>query len=113
MGIVAYSLLARGLVTGRSVIYPLAESSDKENKTKTPIDSSLATILKKATPDSPTLGSLRRTSQKNLGVTKRLQVIAKKHNATPRQITLAWILAEHPNCRPLHFIMRNICDGNC
>jgi len=43
---------------------------------------------------------------KNLEVTKELQIIAKKYNATPSQITLAWIMAEHPNCRSPHFMIR-------
>ena len=50
---------------------------------------------------------------KNLEVTKKLQVIAKKYNATPSQITLAWILAEHPNCRFSHFMIGSIGNLNC
>ena len=49
---------------------------------------------------------------KNLEVTKRLQVFAKKYNATPSQITLAWILAEHPNCRSPHTMIRSIRNWN-
>ncbi|KAG6839607.1 hypothetical protein H0H87_000407, partial [Tephrocybe sp. NHM501043] len=37
----------------------------------------------------------------NLEIVDELQKIAKKYNATTGQITLAWILAEHPNFVPI------------
>lgn len=35
---------------------------------------------------------------KNVELADKLKVIADKYNATPSQITLAWILAEDKNC---------------
>ena len=38
---------------------------------------------------------------KNLQVVDKLQEIANKYGATSSQVTLAWILAEHPTCRSI------------
>jgi aryl-alcohol dehydrogenase-like predicted oxidoreductase len=35
---------------------------------------------------------------KNLEVVDKIRAIADKYNATTTQVTLAWILAEHPDC---------------
>ena len=35
---------------------------------------------------------------KNLIVTDKIKAIADKYGATPSQVTLAWILAEHYDC---------------
>jgi aryl-alcohol dehydrogenase-like predicted oxidoreductase len=36
---------------------------------------------------------------KNLEVVDKLKQIAQKYSATPSQVTLAWILVEHPTCQ--------------
>ncbi|KAG6823771.1 hypothetical protein H0H93_003108, partial [Arthromyces matolae] len=78
--IVAYSPLARGLVTGRF---------------KSPADF----------PADDFRRNLPRFSEenfpKNLAIVDKLQKIADKYNATTGQITLAWILAEHANFIPI------------
>ena len=40
---------------------------------------------------------------KNLAVVDHMQKIADKHHATSGQVTLAWMLAEHPDCTSLLF----------
>lgn len=35
---------------------------------------------------------------KNLALTDKIKDIADKYTATPSQVTLAWILAEHDDC---------------
>ncbi|KAG6837046.1 hypothetical protein H0H93_015617 [Arthromyces matolae] len=83
MAVVAYSPLARGLVTGRQVQF--------------------------RSPDDFEEGDIRRTRPKfskenfpkNLKVVDALQKIGDQHGVTSSQITLAWILAEHPNFVPI------------
>jgi len=55
---------------------------------------------------------------KNLKIVDRLHQIAAKNNATPSQVTLAWILAEHPTtwisipgCRTTERIEENAHGG--
>ncbi|KAG6815061.1 hypothetical protein H0H93_011084, partial [Arthromyces matolae] len=74
--VVAYSPLARGLVTGRF---------------KSPADF----------PENDFRRNMPRFSEdnfpKNLAIVDKLQKFAEKYNATTGQIAFAWILAEHPN----------------
>ncbi|KAG6908483.1 hypothetical protein DXG01_004486 [Tephrocybe rancida] len=80
MALVAYAPLARGLVTGRF---------------KSPADF----------PDDDFRKDMPRFSEenfpRNLKVVDELQKFADKYNVTTGQITLAWILAEHPNFVPI------------
>ncbi|KAG6908320.1 hypothetical protein DXG01_005296 [Tephrocybe rancida] len=80
MALVAYSPLARGMVTGRF---------------KSPADF----------PDDDFRKDMPRFSEenfpRNLKVVDELQKFADKYHATTGQITLAWILAEHPNFIPI------------
>ncbi|KAG6855263.1 hypothetical protein H0H87_005900 [Tephrocybe sp. NHM501043] len=89
VSVVAFSPLARGLVTGRHVVYFFHTSF------KSPADFS----------DDDLRKHLPRFSEenfpKNLDIVDELQKIATKYNATTGQITLAWILAEHPNFVPI------------
>ncbi|KAG6845010.1 hypothetical protein H0H87_001782 [Tephrocybe sp. NHM501043] len=80
MAVVAYSPLARGLVTGR-----FRSRNDFE---KGDIRLSRPKFSEENFP-------------KNLKVVDALQRIGEKHGATNSQITLAWILAEHPNFVPI------------
>ncbi|KAK7036783.1 Aldo-keto reductase str7 [Paramarasmius palmivorus] len=71
--IVAYSPLARGLITGQYKSFDDFEEDDFRR-----------TIPKYQPENFP----------KILDVVKRIQEIGDKHNATPGQVTLAWILAQ-------------------
>ncbi|KAF8147784.1 Aldo keto reductase [Mycena galopus ATCC 62051] len=73
--IVAYSPLGRGLLTGR---YKSPDDFEK--------DDFRLTIPKYSAQNFP----------KILDVVSRLKNIGEKHNATPGQVTLAWILAQGP-----------------
>jgi len=73
--IVAYSPLGRGLLTGR---YKSPDDFEK--------DDFRLTIPKYSAENFP----------KILDVVARLKSIGEKHNATPGQVTLAWILAQGP-----------------
>ncbi|KAG6902931.1 hypothetical protein C0995_009323 [Termitomyces sp. Mi166 len=84
MAVVAYSPLGRGLVTGRHVISPADFPDDDFRK-------HLPRFSKENFP-------------KNLKIIDELQKIADKYNATTSQITIAWILAEHPNCNFLKYV---------
>ncbi|KAG6809780.1 hypothetical protein H0H92_014764 [Tricholoma furcatifolium] len=80
MAVVAYSPLARGLVTGR---YKSPEDFEEND-------------FRKALPRFSA-----ENFPKNLKVVDQLQKFADKYKATTGQITLAWILAEHPNFVPI------------
>ncbi|RDB23530.1 Aldo-keto reductase yakc [NADP(+)] [Hypsizygus marmoreus] len=80
MAIVAYSPLARGLVTGR---YHSPDDFEENDFRR---------LLPRFTEEN---------FPKNLEVVKELETIAKKYKVTTSQITLAWILAEHPNFIPI------------
>ncbi|ESK95457.1 aldo-keto reductase [Moniliophthora roreri MCA 2997] len=71
--VVAYSPLARGLITGQYKSFDDFEEDDFRR-----------TVPKYQPENFP----------KILDVVKRIQAIGDKHNATPGQITLAWILAQ-------------------
>lgn len=77
MALVAYSPLGRGLVTGRF---------------RSPADFEDGDFRKSAPRFS------EENFPKNLEVVDELRKVATKYGATTGQITLAWILAEHPNC---------------
>ncbi|KAF8064099.1 NADP-dependent oxidoreductase domain-containing protein [Lyophyllum atratum] len=86
IGIVAYSPLARGLVTGR-----FSSPADFEESDFRRIDPRFS----------------EENFPKNLKVVEQLQTMCEKYNATSAQIALAWILAEHPNFIPIPGI-RNV-----
>ncbi|KAF7968831.1 hypothetical protein HWV62_29238 [Athelia sp. TMB] len=75
VAIVAYSPLGRGLVTGQHRSRASFEGDD--------IRQWLPRWSEENFP-------------KNLVVVDQIHAIAKKYNASPSQVTLAWILAEHP-----------------
>ncbi|TFY79236.1 hypothetical protein EWM64_g4775 [Hericium alpestre] len=80
VSVVAYSPLARGLVTGR-----FRSRADFD-----PAD--LRLILPRWSEEN---------FPKNLQVVDKLKEIADRNGATPSQVTLAWILAEHPTWVPI------------
>ncbi|KAG6826687.1 hypothetical protein H0H92_014862 [Tricholoma furcatifolium] len=80
MAVVAYSPLARGLVTGRYRSPADFEDNDFRK-----------TMPRFSAENFP----------KNLKVVDQLQRFADKYQATTGQIALAWILAEHPNFVPI------------
>jgi len=80
MAVVAYSPLARGLVTGRFRSRADFEEGDFR-----------LTVPRFSEENFP----------KNLAIADKLKVFADKYNATPVQITIAWILAEYPNFVPI------------
>ncbi|KAG5641473.1 hypothetical protein DXG03_005125 [Asterophora parasitica] len=86
MGIVAYSPLARGLVTGRFSSPDDFEENDFRRS-----------VPRFSAENFP----------KNIRVVDELNKVARKYNATTSQVTLAWILAEHPNFVPIPGI-RNV-----
>ncbi|KAJ7471902.1 NADP-dependent oxidoreductase domain-containing protein [Mycena latifolia] len=73
--IVAYSPLGRGLLTGQ---YKSPDDFDKDDFRRT--------IPKYSAENFPRI----------LNVVSRLKEIGENHNATPGQVTLAWILAQGP-----------------
>ncbi|KAG5645644.1 hypothetical protein DXG03_005635 [Asterophora parasitica] len=80
IGIVAYSPLARGLVTGR-----FRSPDDFE-------ENDFRRFLPRFSAEN---------FPKNISVVEELQKFATKYDANTTQITLAWILAEHPNFVPI------------
>ncbi|GLB39270.1 putative aldo keto reductase [Lyophyllum shimeji] len=80
MAVVAYSPLGRGMVTGRF----------RSPKDFEPGD--FRTYAPRFSEEN---------FPKNLKVVDELQKIGEKYSATTSQITLAWILAEHPNFIPI------------
>jgi len=80
VSVIAYSPLARGLVTGR---YRSRADFDQDD---------YRLILPRWSEEN---------FPKNLEVVDKLKQIAQKYNATPSQVTLAWILAEHPTWIPI------------
>lgn len=80
MAVVAYSPLGRGLATGRF-------RSPKDFG-----EGDIRVMLPRFSEEN---------FPKNLKVFEELQKIAEKYNATTSQISLAWILAEHPNFIPI------------
>ncbi|KZT70939.1 Aldo/keto reductase [Daedalea quercina L-15889] len=80
VAIVAYSPLGRGMITGRFKSRADFEPSD------------LRLLMPRFTEEN---------FAKNLEVADKFAEIANKYSATPSQITLAWILAEHPDFIPI------------
>ncbi|KAG5351501.1 hypothetical protein C0989_006236 [Termitomyces sp. Mn162] len=80
MAVVAYSPLSRGLITGR--FKSPADFAENDGRRVLPRFS-------------------KENFPKNLKVVDELQKFADKYKATASQITLAWILAEHPNFIPI------------
>ncbi|KAF7307679.1 Aldo-keto reductase yakc [Mycena kentingensis (nom. inval.)] len=80
VAIVAYSPLGRGLLTGKYRSRTDFEEGDYRR-----------TLPRFSEENFP----------RNLAVVDRLQEIADKHGATTAQVTLAWILAEHPDFFPI------------
>ncbi|KAL0952446.1 hypothetical protein HGRIS_006715 [Hohenbuehelia grisea] len=77
MGLVCYSPLSRGLVSGQYTSPDDFEDGDIRKK-----------LPRFSAENFP----------KNLEVVAKLKAIADKHDATSGQVALAWILASHPNC---------------
>ncbi|KAH0579743.1 Aldo-keto reductase yakc [NADP+] [Termitomyces sp. J132] len=80
MAVVAYSPLSRGLITGR--FKSPADFAENDGRRVLPRFS-------------------EENFPKNLKIVDELQKFADKYKATASQITLAWILAEHPNFIPI------------
>jgi len=80
VAVVCYSPLGRGLVTGR---YRSRADFDPKD---------LRLILPRFSEEN---------FPKNLLISDKIVAIAKKVNATPAQVTLAWILATSPNYIPI------------
>ncbi|KAG5635388.1 hypothetical protein H0H81_011447 [Sphagnurus paluster] len=80
MAVVAYSPLARGMVTGRFKSPAEFEEGDFRK------------LLPRFTEEN---------FPKNMKIVSELEKFAVKYNATKSQITLAWILAEHENFIPI------------
>lgn len=80
ISVIAYSPLARGLITGR---YRSRADFDQDD---------FRLILPRWSEEN---------FPKNLEVVDKLKQIAQKYSATPSQVTLAWILAEHPTWIPI------------
>ena len=95
VSVIAYSPLARGLVTGRyAKSYALLQNiSEIINRYRSRADfdqDDYRLILPRWSEEN---------FPKNLEVVDKLKQIAEKYSATPSQVTLAWILAEHPTCQ--------------
>ncbi|KAG5653935.1 hypothetical protein H0H81_009292 [Sphagnurus paluster] len=98
MAVVAYSPLARGLVTGRWVrsLYLQGPAINLFiHRFRSPVDFEEADIRKMLPRFS------EENFSKNLKVVDELKKIGEKYDATTSQIALAWILAEHPNFIPI------------
>lgn len=80
VAIVAYSPLGRGLITGR---YKSREDFDADDHRK---------VLPRFSEEN---------FAKNLELTNKFRAVASKYGATPGQVALAWILAEHPDFIPI------------
>lgn len=80
IGFVPFSPLGRGFLTGKLDQNAKFDSGDLRNK------------LPRFQPDA---------LKKNQAVVDLLEQIAKKHNATPAQIALAWLLAQQPWIVPI------------
>jgi len=80
VGVVAYSPLGRGLVSGR-----FRSSADFA-------PSDMRPFLPRFTDEN---------FPKNLELTDKIKAIGEKYGASPSQVTLAWILAEHPTFIPI------------
>ncbi|KAJ7160929.1 NADP-dependent oxidoreductase domain-containing protein [Mycena filopes] len=80
VAVVAYSPLGRGLLTGRYRSRDDFEEGDYRR-----------TLPRFSAENFP----------KNLALVDHLQEIASKHGATSGQVTLAWMLAEHPDFFPI------------
>ncbi|KAG6844294.1 hypothetical protein H0H87_008075 [Tephrocybe sp. NHM501043] len=103
ISVVPYAPLGRGLVTGRHAYFlhsVVIVYQPLLSRFKSPADF----------PDDDYRKSLPRFSEenfpKNLEIVNKLQNFATKYNATTSQITLAWILAEHPDFVPIPGIRR-------
>ncbi|KAH8111783.1 Aldo/keto reductase [Phellopilus nigrolimitatus] len=92
VSVVAYSPLGRGLVSGRY-----------RSRADFGADDSRLYMPRFSEENFP----------KNLVLSDKLKAIADKYNATPSQVTLAWILAEHdsfipiPGCRSVERVEEN------
>ncbi|KAH8830122.1 Aldo/keto reductase [Flagelloscypha sp. PMI_526] len=80
MAIAAYSPLSRGLISGR---YNTLDDMDEKDIRRT---------LPRFSPEN---------FHKNVEVVEKLRAIGEKYNVSAAQVTLAWILAEHPNFIPI------------
>lgn len=78
VAVVAYSPLARGMVTGKLRSRDAFEAGD------------IRLHLPRWSAEN---------FPKNLIVVDKLAAIAARYERTPSQVALAWILAEHPNCK--------------
>ena len=96
VSVIAYSPLARGLVTGRyaeshAICCKIFLRMINRYRSRADFDQDDFRLI------------LPRWSEenfpKNLEVVDKLNQIAQKYSATPSQVTLAWILAEHPTCQ--------------
>ncbi|TDL15050.1 Aldo/keto reductase [Rickenella mellea] len=80
MGVVGYAPLGRGLVTGR---YRSRADFDSDD---------FRLHLPRFTEEN---------FPKNLELVDKIKAIADKYNSTPSRVSLAWILAEHPDIVPI------------
>ncbi|KAJ8701239.1 hypothetical protein PTI98_000049 [Pleurotus ostreatus] len=80
VAVVCYSPLARGLVSGR---FRSPDDFDQDD---------IRRWLPRFSAEN---------FPKNLEAVDKIKAIADKHNATPSQVTLAWILASHDNFIPI------------
>jgi aryl-alcohol dehydrogenase-like predicted oxidoreductase len=78
VAVVAYSPLGRGLITGR---YQSPEDLDADDVRR---------LLPRFSSEN---------FPKNLELAAHFKALGVKYKATPSQIALAWILAQHPSCR--------------
>jgi len=91
--IVAYSPLARGLVTGR---YKSLDDFEEDDSRR---------VFPKCRPEN---------YPKILDVVKKIEAIGQKHNATAGQVTLAWILAQGddfvviPGTKKIKYVKENM-----
>ncbi|KAG6809828.1 hypothetical protein H0H92_014582, partial [Tricholoma furcatifolium] len=100
MAVVAYSPLARGLVTGRWV-------RQRRERLGKPL--SVVCVFRFRSRNDFEAGDIRLTRPKfseenfpkNLKVVDELQRLGEKYGVTSSQITLAWILSDHPNFIPI------------
>ena len=103
VSVVAYSPLARGLVSGRyvpSLFWILFGNLDTHcvfcilylGRYHSPSDFDEDDARKFLPRFSET------NFAKNLEIVEKIKTVADKCNATTSQVALAWILAEHPNC---------------
>jgi aryl-alcohol dehydrogenase-like predicted oxidoreductase len=72
-------------------------------------------MVRYRSPDDFEAGDMRRllprfsseNFPKNLALVAHFEALGAKYSASPSQIALAWILAQHPNCRFAPLCARN------